>query len=642
MTILSDHLLSAIVALPLLAAILAMTFPKSERHSVVGFGLLVMGLTAMLAVVALSRFDLGEPGLQLQESVPWIPAWGASYAVGVDGLAMLMVLLTVTLTPLSLWAAALEIKSRQRDFVACLLLLESMILGAFCAVDMLLFYVFWEAMLVPAFMLIGIFGRGQKERMAASLQFFLYTMAGSMVMLAALIYAATCAPGGGAPSFLWTDIVARFASVPVSYTELALFIAFAVAFAIKVPLVPLHGWLPNAYAEAPVAVTVMLSGLMVKVGAFAFLRYSLLLFPRSATFLMPTLMVLAVVGIIYGACLAAREHNLRRLLAYSSISHMGFIMVGLCSMAPDALMGGALQMVSHAVSTAGLFILTGMVLARTGNDAWNNLGGLATRAPLLAAAFVAMACSSMGLPGLSGFVGEFMILLGTFGSEGLAISLSTGAVVQGAIIALVTLGAGMAILALGALARRDHAAPSRLVTALGAAAILALFAGLLLPPVGPLPAGLLLRPLLPHALSSMPCTSLMPVLAALATLGVVLGALYLLLAIERTFFGPPSPQAHGALPIVDLSAQERWLLLPFLAAALALGLYPSPVLRLVEPTLIQYVQQFRAGAQWPPLAARTSEDHLGAPRLVPVGPGHLDNASKTRADVKAPQQRPAP
>jgi NADH-quinone oxidoreductase subunit M len=614
---LHEHLLSLLVFLPLIAAGVAMTFPNDAHGGVRGFAFSAMGMTLGVAITALMQFDGTTAALQLNESMPWIPMWGASYAVGVDGLAMAMVVLTCIMAPISLCTAGTTPKGRTRDYVVCLLLLQSMILGAFVAIDLLLFYVFWEAMLVPAYFLIGIFGG--HNRVAAAQRFFLYTMAGSMVMLAALVYVGL---SGTTPSFLWPDMVQKINSVPVSYTELALFLAFALAFAIKIPLVPLHGWLPNAYAEAPVSVTIMLSAVMVKVGAFGFLRYALMLFPRAATYMMPTLATLAVVGILYGAWVAYAQDGLRRILAYASVSHMGFIVLGMCSMAPDAMVGSGLQMINHAVSTGGLFILTGLVLKRQNTDVLAHLGGLAKRAPTLAAAFVWMALSSMGLPGLNGFVGEFLILLGTFGSDGLSLSVSLGAMVQTTVIVFIILGlvlGGLAIVHLHKAHRNQKSAGG--VVALGTAAIILGVSALVLPPVGPLPCGLLLRPLLPHALSTMPYTALMPTLAVLGTLGVVLGAVYLLVAIERTFFGTVTPTQAASSQRVDLTSSERWLLVPFVVASLGLGLYPAPVLRLLEPTMRHYAQTFRSQAGWPtaPVPGAT----LAKPFVVPVGPGHL-------------------
>ena len=624
MNFVASHLLTCVVALPLVAAVLAATFPKGEHSGVRGFALGAMLLDLMLVLWAWATFDGNSPALQLQETVAWIPAWGAQYAVGVDGLAMVMVLLTATLTPLTLIAAKDSCPGRHREYAVCLLALQSMVLGAFVAVDMLLFYVFWEGMLIPAYFLIGIFG-GPK-RVQSAQRFFLYTMAGSMVMLAALIYVGLYTVSDGPPSFLWTEIVARFANQPVSYTELALFLAFALAFAIKVPLVPLHGWLPGAYAEAPISVTIMLSAIMVKVGAFGLLRYALLLFPRSATFMMPTLTLLAVIGILYGACMALAQDNLRKILAYSSISHMGFIVLGLCSMAPDALLGSALQMVNHAISTGGLFLLVGMILKRQHTDALVHLGGMAKRTPLLAAAFVFMALSSMGLPGLNGFVGEFLILLGTFGSDGLSLSISEGGLYQGAILMALltaTMAAFLAVRRLFAWGRvQAGGGPFPFAPVfLGCFVIIAALGALVYPPLGPWPGGLLVRPLLPHALSVMPFTLFMPTMSVLATLGVILGAVYLLVAIERTFFGGVTPTHAAASVGQDLTAREQWLIAPFVLSALVLGLYPAPLMGVLKPTMVHYAQQFRDQAGWP--KARPPQISEGPGRLVPVGPGHL-------------------
>ena len=624
MTFIASHLLTLLIVLPLLGAALALAFPPSTAGGVRGFGLGVMGITLGLALYALTCFEPAIPTLQLVESYPWIARWGASWALGVDGLAMAMVVLTAALTPLALCALGAEASGVMRRAVVGFLLLEGTVLGAFLAVDLLLFYVFFEAMLVPAFVLIGLHGGDAPLR--AALRFFLYTMFGSMLMLMALLYTGLIAFEGVAPSFSWTEVTARFAAQPVSYTELTLFLAFALAFVIKVPLVPFHGWLPLTYRTAPVPVTLMLSAVMVKVGAFGLLRYALMMFPRSATYMLPTLAALSVVGILYGALCAFGQESLRRVIAYSSISHMGFVVLGMTSMAPDALMGSGVQMVNHAISTGGLFVLIGMVLRCRHTDAFVHLGGMAKRTPMLATAFVFMALSSIGLPGLNGFVGEWLILMGTFGSEGLAVSLSEGAMHQAALLATVTLGVLLTVAALYRLiawVQKDMAARrgSRMLTALGICVVVLGGAALVLPPLGGLPVGGLLRPLLPRALSNMPFHGLMPTLAVFATGGVVLAAVYLLWATERVFFGPVTPTAATAQREVDLSAKERWLLAPFVAGALCFGLYPAPLTQLLLPTVTHYAQQFRAQAGWPEAKA------AGAPtmpvRLVPVGPGHL-------------------
>lgn len=562
---------------------------------------------------------------------------GAQYAVGVDGLALALMLVTATITPLCLWAVAGQCAGKERTFAVCLLALEGCVLGAFAAIDLLLFYVFWEAMLIPAYFLIGVFGGDARIR--AAQRFFVYTMAGSMVLLAAVIYAAFYATQDTTPSFLWTDMMARFASQPVSYTELALFLAFALAFAIKVPLVPLHGWLPGAYAEAPTSVTVMLSAVMVKVGAFALLRYALLMFPRAATYMMPTLAILAVLGILYGACTALAQDNLRRILAYSSISHMGFVALGMFSMAPDALLGAGLQMVNHAISTGGLFLLVGFVIERRGTDKLEHLGGLATRMPLLATAFVFMALSSMGLPGLNGFVGEFLILLGTFSSDGLSLSIAEGVLAQGTIVVVLlwaTLFAALTVRRLFAWGRTaDRGKPPLTLMLSGGTLVAIILCALVSPPVGPWAGGVLMRPLLARALSIMPYANFMPTVAIVATLGVVLGAVYLLVAIEGAFFGAPNAVRRHAEPEAlnhDLTGQERWLMLPFVLSALVLGLYPAPVMAMLEPTMSHYGQIFRGQAGWPkPLvkpadAAPTPTPAASPARLVPVGPGHLKSS----------------
>ena len=367
-----------------------------------------------LAIWVGTRFDPAATGLQFAESAPWIPSLGIGYSLGVDGLALPLVLLTAFLAPLvalSTYTGRLE---RAREQVVCLLLLQTCVLGGFLATDLVLFYVFWEATLVPVYFLIGIWG-GQR-RVAAALKFFLYTMAGSLLMLVAVVYTAWAVKDGGPGglTFEWAELAQRLHKVSLGEPEKWLFLAFALAFAIKVPLVPFHTWLPDAYVEAPTGTTVFMSSVLVKLGAFGFLRYALWLFPRAAAPFMPGIAAVATFGVIYGALLALAQSNLKRMVAYASMSHLGLVMLGMLAMTTTSLSGSVVQMVNHGISTAALFLLVGVIHDRRQSNDMADCGGLASVMPLCCAAFLLMTLSAIGLPGLNGFVGEFLIMVGTF------------------------------------------------------------------------------------------------------------------------------------------------------------------------------------------------------------------------------------
>ncbi|MGD9705110.1 MAG: NuoM family protein, partial [Acidimicrobiia bacterium] len=357
----------------------------------------------------LASFQSGEAGYQYASKHSWIEQWGISWNLGIDGISLFMVVLTGVLFPLAILGSAAH--HDEKPYLAWILLLEAGVLGSFVSLDLFLFFVFFEIVLVPMYFLIG--GWGYDRRVYAALKFFIYTMAGSAFMLVGIL----------ATVFLARDDVGRLTFDLVELSEQAsfsagtgrwLFLAFAIAFAVKVPIFPLHTWLPDAHTEAPTAGSVILAAVMLKLGTYGFLRFGFELFPEAARWFRPLFLTLAVIGITYGAIVAAMQRDLKRLVAYSSIAHLGFIILGSFAMTSQAVTGGVMQMVNHGVSTGALFLLVGMISDRRHTREISALKGLQTVAPIFAAVFMVVMLSSIGLPGTNGFVGEFLVLIGSF------------------------------------------------------------------------------------------------------------------------------------------------------------------------------------------------------------------------------------
>jgi NADH-quinone oxidoreductase subunit M len=378
----------------------------------------------------LTMFDKSNPDLQLGLTLPWIQVagWNIHYAIGVDGLSILLVLLTTFLSPISILSTWKAVDERVKDFMLFFLLLEVGMLGVFLAQDLFLFYIFWEFTLVPMYFLIGIWGG--PRRIYAAIKFFLYTMAGSILMLLAI---------------LWLGIYQGSFSVPALVTkggipgniQLWLFLAFAAAFAIKVPMWPLHSWLPDAHVEAPTAGSVILAGVLLKMGTYGFIRFNIPLFPEAAVKAAPWIALLAVIGIIYGAAVSFAQKDVKKLVAYSSVSHLGFVMLGLFALNGQGVEGGILQMINHGLSTGALFLLVGMIYEQTHTRELAVYGGLWKIVPVYGTIMLIVSLSSMGLPGLNGFVGEFAILLGAFGSKAIGSPWFAGIAAAGVIMAAV-------------------------------------------------------------------------------------------------------------------------------------------------------------------------------------------------------------
>ena len=491
-----SHVLTALIVLPLAGALVVALIP---REAVRLQKLFALGFTT--AAFAVSIFMLRgfapRPGMQFEVSRAWIPAYGISYHLGVDGLSVWLVILTTFLTPIALLGSWSSIHDRVRGFNVFMLLLEAGMVGVFVALDLFLFYIFWEAMLIPMYFLIGIWGH--ERRIYAAIKFFLYTFAGSALMLVGFIvlYRAT-----GLHSFDLSQLVRQ----PVSpELQMWLFAAFALAFAIKVPMFPFHTWLPDAHVEAPTAGSVILAGVLLKMGTYGFLRLALPLFPAAAARFAPAIAILAVIGIIYGGLVSLVQPNLKKLVAYSSVAHLGFVMLGVAAMTTTGIVGAVYQMLNHGISTGALFLLVGMLYDRRHTFLIDEFGGLKTVMPWFSAVFLLVCLSSIAVPGFNGFVGEFLILLGSW---------------------------------------RAPFIPGR-------------------------------------------------ALVAVASVGVILAAAYILWMVQRVLYGEVTRPANAGLP--DLSVREALVLTPLVVLALFMGIASPIFTRTIEPAADALVRQVRPG-----------------------------------------------
>ncbi len=405
-----DNLLSIILWLPLAGAVVLAFVPKRFESGIRTGGLLIGIATFVISLGILVGFRDMEAGFQLVEVHPWIPDWGINYALGVDGISLWLVLLTTLLAPIVLLSSWRSIKRYVKEYVIAMLFLEFGMLGAFLALDLVLFYVFFELMLLPMYLIIGVWGG--KRRIYAAIKFFLFTAAGSLLMLVAIIYLGWFQfQQSGTPSFAITDLYSL--GIPHD-TQVWLFAAFALAFAIKVPLFPLHTWLPDAHVEAPTGGSIILAGVLLKLGTYGYVRFVLPFFPQATLEYAPVLATLAVIGIIYGALVAWVQPDMKKLVAYSSVSHLGFCVLGIFALTQASLEGSILQMINHGLSTGALFLLVGVIYERRHSRQLSDFGGIASVMPVFTVLFIISVLASVGLPGLNGFVGEFLILSGTF------------------------------------------------------------------------------------------------------------------------------------------------------------------------------------------------------------------------------------
>jgi NADH-quinone oxidoreductase subunit M len=540
-------ILSLIVFLPFAGALLVLLAggggDRPERERLVRTLALAVSLVTFLATLLLWwRFDPSTADYQFVERHAWIPAFGIQYLVGVDGISLFLIVLTGFLTPLALLSSWDSVHQNVKMFSFFLLALESSMLGVFVSIDLFLFYMFWDFVLIPMYFLIGIWG--YERRVYAAVKFILYTMAGSVLMLVAIIGLAMAwaqASPTGTPSFNLLDLQSLTLSWPL---EKWFFLAFAIAFLIKVPLFPFHTWLPDAHVEAPTAGSVILAGVMLKMGTYGLVRFAFPLFPSAAMHFAPWIAVFAVIGIIYGALVAMVQPDMKKLVAYSSVSHLGFVVLGLCAMNVQGLEGSIYQMLNHGVSTGGLFMIVGMLSDRRHTRLISEYGGLKAVMPRFVAAFLLITLSSIALPGMNGFIGEFLILLGGF------------------------------------------------------------------------------------LWSSK--------FAAFAASGVILSAVYMLWMFQRVNYGELTNPKNRALP--DLTPREWALVVPTIAVAIAMGIFPVVFLRPMEPAVKRTIERVtgRSFAEKPAirdsrLAIREPRTSNPDPRPATLGSRIPDPGSRTPA-----------
>jgi NADH-quinone oxidoreductase subunit M len=404
------HLLSVLIFFPVVGAAALMMLRGDDHKFIRSIAMLVSIAEFLFSLLLLRGVPIGSSGYQLEEFAKWIPAPPIHYHLGVDGISMFLVLLTTFLTPISVLASWQSIQHRLKEFFVMLLLIEVGVVGVFLSLDLFLFFLFWELILIPMAFLIGIWGH--ERRVYAAVKFVLYTMAGSILMLVGIVWLYNATGTFDLPTI--QQMLANGQLVLGPRSEMLLFLAFFVAFAIKVPVFPLHTWLPDAHVEAPTAGSVMLAGVLLKLGTYGMIRFCLPLFPEASHRAARWVAVLAIIGIIYGALVSMVQPNLKKLVAYSSVSHLGFVVLGIFAFHHISMQGAVFQMLAHGVSTGALFLLVGMLYDRRHTFEISEFGGLSTPMPKLAAFFLFVALSSLGLPLLNGFVGEFLILLGTY------------------------------------------------------------------------------------------------------------------------------------------------------------------------------------------------------------------------------------
>src|SRR5438445_574224 len=488
--------LTALLFWPVLAAVVVLLAPvRWAKHLALAAGLVEFAIS-----VPLWWTFAPADGMQFMLNVSWIPNWGIRYTVGVDGIWLFLVLLTTFLVPLSVLGSYAYITTRERGFYALMLVLTSGMIGVFVSLDLFLFYVMWEVMLIPMYFIIGVWGG--ERRLYAAIKFFIYTFFGSLLMLVAILaLVALIGQRSGIYSFSYTYLLAHLGGLgPAAYW---LFGAFFLAFAIKVPMFPFHTWLPDAHVEAPTAGSVILAGVLLKMGTYGFLRLALPLFPVAAARFAPAIAILAVMGIIYGGLVSLVQPNLKKLVAYSSVAHLGFVMLGVAAMTTTGVVGAVYQMLNHGVSTGALFLLVGMLYDRRHTFLIDEFGGLKTVMPWFSAVFLLICLSSIAVPGLHGFVGEFLILIGSW---------------------------------------RAPFIPGR-------------------------------------------------ALVAVASVGVILAAAYILWMVQRVLYGEVSTPANAGLP--DLSVREALVLTPLVLLALFMGLASPIFTRTIEPAADALVRQVR-------------------------------------------------
>ncbi|HEX7078682.1 MAG TPA: NADH-quinone oxidoreductase subunit M [Candidatus Eisenbacteria bacterium] len=431
-TILGVPILSFLIFFPTVGAVALLFFPSSRPQAIRWFAFLVSAATFLASIPLWTLFEGTRRGMQFEERAAWVPGLGISYHLGVDGISMLLILMTTFLSAIAILSSFTAVTVRVKTYMATLLVLETGMIGVFAALDLVLFYVFWEAVLIPMYLIIGVWGG--PRRIYAAVKFILYTVAGSLLMLVAILYLYFAYHAAfGSYTF---DLVKLYDTPLGRQAQLWLFGAFALAFAIKVPMFPFHTWLPDAHVEAPTAGSVILAGVLLKMGTYGFVRFAMPLFPEATHAYAPWIIALAVIGIVYGALVAMVQQDVKKLVAYSSVSHLGFVMLGVFALNTQGLHGGVLQMINHGLSTGALFLAVGIIYERRHTREISEFGGLSEILPWFAALFMIVCLSSLGLPGLNGFIGEFLILLGAFRMNPVIASIAATGVILAAIYLL--------------------------------------------------------------------------------------------------------------------------------------------------------------------------------------------------------------
>ncbi len=404
-------ILSILILLPMVGVALIMMLNRENQWVIKGTAMAVALAEFVISLPLWFWFNSNTAEMQFVEQYSWVPSWGISYFVGIDGISLLLVMLTTFITPICVLACWEDVQDKVKEFMICLLFLQTGMIGVFVALDLFLFYVFWEVMLIPMYLLIGVWGNPAR-RIYAAVKFFIYTMVGSLLMLVAiLVLYFYNAKVTGVYTF---DLLKMYGLKIPFEMQFWMFLAFGLAFAIKVPMFPVHTWLPDAHTEAPTVGSVILAAVLLKMGTYGFLRFNMPLFPDAAWYFVPLFSILAVIGIIYGALVSLVQVDLKRLVAFSSVSHLGFVMLGLFSYNMAGVQGGIIQMINHGLSTGALFLIVGMIYERRHTRMIADFGGISKVMPIFATIFMIVTLSSIGLPGLNGFVGEFLILLGAF------------------------------------------------------------------------------------------------------------------------------------------------------------------------------------------------------------------------------------
>jgi NADH-quinone oxidoreductase subunit M len=424
-------ILSQVTFLPLLAAVIVALMPARAHGAIRWFAFLATGAIFAISLQLLGVFQ-ASPDMQMVVNKSWLPSLGISYHLGIDGISLFLVLLVTFLTPITVLGCFSSIETRVKEFFVCLLVLETAMIGAFVALDLFLFYIFWEAMLIPMYFMIGMWGG--ERRIYATVKFFIYTMVGSLLMLVAILYVVHA--HRAQTGVLTFDLPVLLTTVLTGPQQWLLFLAFALAFAIKVPMFPFHTWLPDAHVEAPTPGSVILAGVLLKMGTYGFIRFAMPMFPEAAIRALPLIATLSIIGIIYGALVAMVQQDVKKLVAYSSVSHLGFVMLGLFALNTQAVEGAILGMINHGISTGALFLLVGVIYERRHTRLISEYGGLTKVMPVYATIFLIVTLSSIGLPPLNGFVHEFLILVGAFEANVWWGVLASTGVVLGAIYML--------------------------------------------------------------------------------------------------------------------------------------------------------------------------------------------------------------